>query len=183
VVLLDFCPAVLKPVIDLVHWNVEGLCEALLRARAGLVLGLKVGLEDVVLFFGQARLHIGTAIVMLRGRSRRGFRRAAGLLLRLRLRPRRGALAVAGEGWHVGAKAVHAGCWARRERAVAVVGCPGRGVRSSSEREMEGERARADELLGARSRDAGKASARSTGTETRAAGAAAAAAELITSDS
>ena len=94
-----------------------------------------------MLFFGQARLHIGTAIVMLRGRSRRGFRRAAGLLLRLRLRPRRGALAVAGEGWHVGAKAVHAGCWARRERASGRCRWVSRKGGEVVERERDGGRA------------------------------------------
>jgi hypothetical protein len=76
-VLLDFGPAVLKPVlpirlvccfkcgcgceathVDLVKGHVELVSKLLLGSRGRLVLGEKVLLEDVMLVFGEARLDI-----------------------------------------------------------------------------------------------------------------------------
>jgi hypothetical protein len=89
--------------VDLVHGHVKRVGEALLGACAGLVLGLEMGFEDVVLLLCKAGLHVCAASVLLCRRSPRWLPRSSRLLRLLR----RGAIAVARERRHVIAKAVH----------------------------------------------------------------------------
>jgi len=45
--------------IDLVNGHIEGLCKALLSGRAGFMLVLEMGLQDIMLFLCEARFDVG----------------------------------------------------------------------------------------------------------------------------
>jgi hypothetical protein len=94
--------------VDLVYGHVERVGKALLGTCAGFILGLEVGFEDVMLLLCEAGLHVCAAGVVLRRSSRRWLSRPTRWLRR---GPLRSALAVAREGRHVVAKAVHTVLW------------------------------------------------------------------------
>lgn len=83
-ILLHFCSAVLKPVIDFFYWNTQILSKTLLGTGTRLVLLVEVGFEDVMLLLGKSGLNVGAtgrAIVrmLLVGHVCRSFRKTVGM--------------------------------------------------------------------------------------------------------